>query len=324
MGAALEDPERWDPEAFEPAGRGRLADAAVREQGRVVAAGLAFSVRTFLSPIWAQAVEDGVAEGLLPDAVSLVLGDLEPERASPLREARQGGGISLQDSDFGGRCSSPGTIAERAAEGNPGPIRRKDLDRVQRYIRKTWRGASIDLQSKTLEEPFLTAAGDAMRTAAREKWGKDRFLAEIDRLADEHGAAGFRGSYAKTWHQTAVVNQSWNNGVLLMYGAEPTRRLYPYLILYTMEDDRVRPNHEALSRVVARSTWEGWQRYAPPLGWNCRCRLAPVSYIVAQASGWIDADGIGEDFPNGEPREGAGRDAGFSLPLITLPLRRAA
>lgn len=299
MGAALQDPEGWDPEAFEPASRGRLADATVREQGRVVAAGLAFSVRSFLSPIWAQGVEDGVAKGFLTDAVSLALDALPAE-------------------------ASRGSVASRAADDNPGPIRRKDLDRVQRYIRQTWREASIDLQSKTLEEPFLAAAGDAMRTAAREKWGKDRFLAEIDRLADEHGATGFRGAYARAWHQTAIVNQSWNNGVLLMYGAEPTRRLYPYLILYTMEDDRVRPNHFALNRVVARSTWDGWQRYAPPLGWNCRCRLAPVSYIVAQASGWIDEDGNGEDFPNGEPREGAGRDAGFSLPLVLLHLRRAA
>lgn len=299
MGAALQDPEGWDPEAFEPANRERLADATAREQGRVVAAGLAFSVRTFLSPIWTQAVEDGVAEGLPADAVSLVLDSLPGE-------------------------ASRGSVPSRAADDNPGPIRSKDLDRVQRYIRRTWREASIDLQSKTLEEPFLAASGEVMRKAATEKWGKERFLAEIDRLADEHGAAGFRGSYAATWHRTAVVNQSWNNGVLLMFGQEPTRRLYPYLILYTMEDDRVRPNHFAVNRVVARSTWDGWQRYAPPLGWNCRCRLAPVSYIVAQASGWIDEEGRGEDFPNGQPREGAGRDEGFSLPLVLLPLRRAA
>ncbi len=289
MGAALQDPERWRPESFGSTRRERLADALSREQGRIVVAGLSFSVRTFLSPIWAQAHEDGIAEGLLVDAVAEVLDGL----------------------------SAPAT---RAADDNPGPIRRKDLDRVQKHIRQTWREASIDLQSKTLEEPFLAASGEAMRKAATENWGRERFLAEIDRLADEHGAAGFRGAYAATWHRTAVVNQSWNNGTLLMFGAEPTRRLYPYLILYTMEDDRVRPNHEALSRFVARSTWDGWQRYAPPLGWNCRCRLAPVSYIVAEASGWIDEEGRGEDFPNGEPGEEAGRDAGFTLPL----LRRAA
>jgi hypothetical protein len=294
VGAALQEPGSWEPESFgSSTRRERLADALSREQGRIVASGLAFSVRTFLAPIWAQAVEDGVAEGLPADAVAEVLDRL-----------------SARD-------------ATRAAEDIPGPIRRKDLNRVQKYIRQTWSVASIDLQSKTLEEPFLAASGETMRKAAREKWSRERFLAEIDRLADEHGAAGFRGSYAATWHRTAVVNQSWNNGTLLMFGAAPTRRLYPYLILYTMEDDRVRPNHEALSRFVARSSWDGWQRYAPPLGWNCRCRLAPVSYIVAEASGWIDAEGTGEDFPNGEPGKGAGRDAGFTLPLV-LPLRRAA
>lgn len=284
MGAALSG-SPWKPEEFAPESREHLADEIVREQGRVVVAALAFSARTFFAPIWEMGREDGVVEGELRDVVGQIVGETE---------------------------------ASRAAEENPGPIRRRDLDRVQKHIRSNGREASIDLQSKTLEEPFLQAAGEAMRTAAREKWGKDRFLAEIDRLADEYGTAGFRGSYAATWHRTAVVNQSWNNGVLLMFGREPTRRLYPYLILYTMEDDRVRDNHFALNRFVARSTWEGWQRFAPPLGWNCRCRLAPVAYVVAEASGWQD------DFPNGDPGPGAGRDAGFSLPLVTLPLRRAA
>lgn len=272
-----------------------LADAAVESCGFAFLSGASFFARYFAGPAW----EDGLAEGV-------VTGRPEDLVAAALDALRV-----------------PGEH-ERAAGDRVAGIRRSDLNRVQRYVRKTWRGSLVDLQSKTLEQPFLEAVEGAMRTAARDKWGRDRFLEEVDRLALEYGSEGFRGSYAQTWHRTVVQNASFNRGTQLAYAADPTRRLFPFLVLRTVGDDRVRPNHAMLDGFVAPSGWDGWDRYAPPLGWNCRCRLVPVSVVIAKALGWI-----GKDFPNGRKhthgkvikglRVVAGRDSGFDSPLQFLP-----
>lgn len=71
-----------------------------------------------------------------------------------------------------------------------------------------------------------------------------------------------------------------------------------------------------MDKFVARSTWPGWQYAAPPYGWNCRCRIDAVPYLVAAAAGWID-----QEFPEGSEAkilQWSGPDANFDREKFSL------
>lgn len=54
-------------------------------------------------------------------------------------------------------------------------------------------------------------------------------------------------------------------------------RARPYVEYRTAQDTRVRPSHAALDGVVFdRANDPGWRRYAPPLGYQCRCSVVTV------------------------------------------------
>src|SRR5690242_14731500 len=49
------------------------------------------------------------------------------------------------------------------------------------------------------------------------------------------------------------------------------RKTLPLLQYRTVEDDRVRPSHQALDLVIKNIDDPFWDMYYPPNGWNCRC-----------------------------------------------------
>lgn len=51
--------------------------------------------------------------------------------------------------------------------------------------------------------------------------------------------------------------------------------LYPNLRYQTIEDDRVRPEHDALNGIIRPVNDPFWSSYAPQNGWGCRCSLVP-------------------------------------------------
>lgn len=55
------------------------------------------------------------------------------------------------------------------------------------------------------------------------------------------------------------------------------RDVMPYWQYLTMEDDRVRPSHAALDKVVLPADHEFWQTHFPPWDWGCRCQAVPIS-----------------------------------------------
>ena len=52
---------------------------------------------------------------------------------------------------------------------------------------------------------------------------------------------------------------------------------FPNLMYITMEDDRVRPEHQALDGITLPLSDPFWNKYYPPNGWNCRCPCGPVA-----------------------------------------------
>ena len=51
------------------------------------------------------------------------------------------------------------------------------------------------------------------------------------------------------------------------------RAARPFVEYRTARDSRVRPSHAALEGVVFRQDDPSWRRYAPPLGYQCRCTV---------------------------------------------------
>lgn len=185
-----------------------------------------------------------------------------------------------------------------------GQVRRGDVNRIFKHVRRVWRDPMLDLQAQQ-DEAFLAASEEIVKSASLGKWGKDRFVATIDNLAQDYGLEGY-GRHAKTWYRTVVLNASYNRGLLLALHGTPASRLYPFLVLRTVGDELVTDEHALLDGFVAASGWPGWKAYIPPLGWNCRCRLVFVSYSVAEALGWL-----GKEFPRGrgflQPKKVKGR-----------------
>lgn len=71
-------------------------------------------------------------------------------------------------------------------------------------------------------------------------------------------------------------------------------------------DSAVRANHRAANGFVARPADPGWMRLTPPLGYNCRCALAPVTRQEVERSFGRGGLPIAADIP-----PGAGPDPGF-------------
>lgn len=79
-----------------------------------------------------------------------------------------------------------------------------------------------------------------------------------------------------------------------------TSNVTPYLMYTAIGDERTRPEHMALDGTVKRADSEFWDKYTPPIAFNCRCGTIPLSKD--------DADEIGiskrsnKSFP--EPEDG--------------------
>lgn len=144
---------------------------------------------------------------------------------------------------------------------------------------------------ETFDESLVETFASITRAAAAGAWTKERYVDAIELAAAAAGAEHFRRSWAATWFESAILAPAYAHAVVEKFGRQPTARLFPYLAVTTMRDEKVRPNHRHMDRFVAASTWSGWARAAPPYGWNCRCRLFPVSYVIAHASGFSGAFG---------------------------------
>lgn len=55
------------------------------------------------------------------------------------------------------------------------------------------------------------------------------------------------------------------------------RDALPFWQYLTMEDERVRPEHAALDKIVLPQDHPFWQGHFPPWDWGCRCQVVPIS-----------------------------------------------
>lgn len=75
-----------------------------------------------------------------------------------------------------------------------------------------------------------------------------------------------------------VYNQSTRYNAL-------TSNVTPYLMYTAVGDERTRPAHLELDGVTKRADSAFWNSHTPPLGFNCRCGVIPMTKEDAEAEG---------------------------------------
>ena len=83
----------------------------------------------------------------------------------------------------------------------------------------------------------------------------------------------------RTVLQTAMQAGSWDKYRVVSTG---------YLMYDAVDDSRTRESHFAMDGIIRPVNDPFWSTHAPPNGFNCRCRLIPLSKKQAEARGGID------------------------------------
>lgn len=64
-----------------------------------------------------------------------------------------------------------------------------------------------------------------------------------------------------------------------------TSDVTPYLMYTAVGDERTRPEHMRLDGTIKRADSKFWDKYTPPLQFNCRCGTIPLSESEAKSRG---------------------------------------
>jgi len=75
--------------------------------------------------------------------------------------------------------------------------------------------------------------------------------------------------------------------------------LLPLLEYDTIGDDRVRPTHRALDKIIRPVNDKFWSVYYPPNGWRCRCSVRQITAEegeVTNLQGWLKPDDVPGEF----------------------------
>ena len=64
-----------------------------------------------------------------------------------------------------------------------------------------------------------------------------------------------------------------------------TTEATPYLMYSAVGDSRTRQSHQELDGVIKKASDPFWNTHTPPLGYNCRCSIIPISKEEAKSRG---------------------------------------
>ena len=184
-------------------------------------------------------------------------------------------------------------------------------DDLDEFIAIAGIGYLIDVQLRH-DEAFLQELGAAWDRARFENFTRQQWIEKVTSVANKWGGTTSTvGPVARTWLENAVTIPLFDAAQREVLAGAIGQKVFPYIMVRTRADGKVRPNHFKLHGFVARADWSGWAREAsPPYGWGCRCR--PIWFGISEVKklGWTTL------FPMGLSklsafRAAGGSDAGF-------------
>lgn len=158
----------------------------------------------------------------------------------------------------------------------------KDLRALSFYVSNLEKLREIEMVKRSLKNAI--EKGESF-----EQWRANLNIEGIRNLSRSRLETVYRTNVSSVYNQSARYN-SFHSGVT------------PYLMYTAIMDGRTRPEHAKLNEVVKRADSTFWDKYTPPIAFNCRCGVVPLSKE--------DADEIGiskrsnQSFP--EPEQGFG------------------
>lgn len=121
---------------------------------------------------------------------------------------------------------------------------------------------------------------------------------------------GFSENYAATVFRTNV-SRSYTAGRFKQLEDPEMRQTAPALMFVAVRDADTRPNHAAAHGLIAPVAHPVWDKYSPPLSWNCRCALRVVTRDTLSERGLLRRGQPQPFFPASFGK--AGPDVGFAV-----------
>lgn len=136
-------------------------------------------------------------------------------------------------------------------------------DDIARLMQRAAASITKD-QGKRLQNVVQKALMEAMRQGDTDR----DFLARLDDVYDSAGITVKNSAQVASTFETAMAT-AYNAGT--MTELLTMTDTFPDWIYLTRDDNRVRPNHEAMHRFVAPANDKVWNVIYPPNGYRCRC-----------------------------------------------------
>lgn len=129
--------------------------------------------------------------------------------------------------------------------------------------------------------------------AMAEGWVRDRFVRELEGLFTSRGLDPLA-----RWHAELVYTNNVRQAAAAMrysqlVGNPAAKRLTPYLVWVSMDDGKVRPEHQAMHRFIAPVDSPIWKTWWPPAGHGCRCMVEPINLAKARRMGLTGSEPVG-------------------------------
>ncbi len=160
---------------------------------------------------------------------------------------------------------------------------------VPRSIQDVWashgfalaRSSSIEVTKKVQE-----VLGMIYRHA---DWNTPRFGKEIIQQVVGH-MEGWSDAYAENIMRTTGATV-YTAGRFMQVSDPAVQQVIPAFQFSAVRDANVRDNHAAAHGLIAGVNDPIWDRFAPPLGFNCRCDLVMVDRYDLEKMGLLDKSG---------------------------------
>jgi phage gp29-like protein len=204
---------------------------------------------------------------------------------------------------------------------------REDLGALRLSSPDDWQGArtpaaAIDFWAAHLglsQDFFLTLSSAARRIAAASTaLAEGPLLADLHEVLERARAAGLdkpslQGMLRQTYEAHGLLPTSPHHADLVLannvqqtahavrylqtVGNPAAGRLIPYLVWWTVGDDRVRQrpkhNHTVMHNRVFAIDHPIWKTWWPPAGHNCRCGIGTITAVEARRLGYVGSEPTG-------------------------------
>lgn len=172
---------------------------------------------------------------------------------------------------FAGLRAAIGWLSKRVSRTVGGLSRMKDA--------AAERGFAIArvLRRRTVEEIKTSLANSLAKGDTLEAWRNDKLrrITGTESISNAHAQTIYRTEFQKA--RQAAMRQEWKRPAFAGWIVA-----YEYL---TMDDDRVREEHEKLHGTILAADDPRVAEWWPPNGFNCRCMFLPIDRLEAEARG---------------------------------------